>query len=231
MMSYRRRMFWHRWEEWPCTHACTAFFSIPFDEIAGAVPAGLVPERDAHGRGKIEVGYVRFAEGTHGLPATEELAWGIAVERKEGTGFAFYAMNIAADNEPFLALNQTKGFTVHRPPARFTTDLDRRSFSVEDASGPICVLRHQPEGSVPVPFFPVNTEVWTGSAGRLQRRLFKWRGVASIHFAASVATTLHPNHPFFRGVRVERAEPLPSNIFASKKVASAAQLFTAPIDV
>jgi hypothetical protein len=79
--------------------------------------------------------------------------------------------------------------------------------------------------------FPVSTEVWTGRAGSLQRRLFKWRGMARIHFASSVATTLH-DHPFFRGARVSRADPVPSMVFSSAKVAQGtAQLFTAPAPV
>jgi hypothetical protein len=52
--------------------------------------------------------------------------------------------------------------------------------------------------------------------------------MAKVHFAASVASSLR-NHPFFGGVRVDRAEPLPSTVFASTRVAArTAQLFTAP---
>jgi hypothetical protein len=217
------------WDVWPCTHACTAFFSIPIAEIAHVVPPPLIVKKDKHNRGELEVGYVRFRIGTHNLPATEELSWGIAVKRRIGVGFAFYAMNIAADNHAFLDWNEGIGFNVHRPPVRFRSDLDRRSFEVVDDDGPVCVLRHQPEGSIPLPLLPVDTEVWTKRPdGTLARRVFKWRGMAKMHFAASVASSLY-NHRFFNGVRVDRAEPLPTTVFASQRVARrAAQLFTAP---
>lgn len=221
-------MFWRNWDVWPCTHACTAFFAIPYAEVSAMVPAPLVAKRDKHGRAQIELGYVRFRTGIHGLPATEEMAWGIAVERRSGVGFAFYAMNIAADNVPFLDWNANIGFNVYRPPVQFSTDLDRRSFEVSDAAGQICVLRHQPEGSISLPFFPVDTEVWTSGSGKLQRRLFKWKGTAKVHLAAPVASTLCP-HPFFGGVRVDRAEPVPAEVFSSEKVSEhTAQLFTPP---
>jgi hypothetical protein len=222
-------MLSRKWDVWPCTHACTAFFSIPIEQIAHVVPHPLVAKKDKHGRGEIEVGYVRFRAGTHRLPATEELAWAIAVERSVGFGFAFYAMNIAADNSAFLDWNESIGFNVHRTPTRFRSDLDERSFEVADKDGQVCVLRHQPEGSIPLPFFPVTTEVWTKrSDGSLARREFKWRGMAKVHFAASVASSLR-DHPFFGGVHVDRAEPLPSTVFASQRTAErTAQLFTAP---
>jgi hypothetical protein len=222
-------MLTNKWDVWPCTHACTAFFSIPFEEVAHVVPHPLVVKKDKQGRAEIEVGYVRFRAGIHRLPATEELAWAIAVERQVGFGFAFYAMNIAADNAAFLDWNEGIGFKVHRTPTRFRSDLDERSFEVVDTDGQVCVLRHQPEGSIPLPFFPVTTEVWTQrSDGSVARREFKWRGMAKVHFAASVASSLR-NHPFFGGVRVDRAEPLPSTVFASQRVAArTAQLFTAP---
>lgn len=216
-----------KWDTWPCTHACTAFFYVDKTEVEHLVPAPLVLDEDGHGRAKIEVGYVRFRTGIHSLPATEELAWGIGVKRVKGFGFAFLAMNIAADNPAFLDYNAGVGFNVHRPPVRFETDLDRRTYRVEDDFGTICTLRHQPEGSITFPVFPVTTEVWTGTAGALQRRLFKWRGIAKVHFAAAVATTLH-DHPFFRGARVSRADPVPDTVLSSEKVARAAQLFTAP---
>jgi hypothetical protein len=222
-------MLSRKWDVWPCTHACTAFFSIPYAEVAQVVPRPLVAKKDKHGRGEIEVGYVRFRAGTHELPATEELAWAIAVERRVGFGFAFYAMNIAADNSAFLDWNESIGFNVHRSPTRFCSNLDARSFEVADADGQVCVLRHEPEGSIPLPFFPVSTEVWTKRPdGSLARREFKWRGMAMVHFAASAASTLR-DHRFFGGVRVDRAEPLPSIVFSSRHTAQgAAQLFSAP---
>ena len=218
-----------RWDVWPCTHACTAMFSIPLAEVAHVVPPPLVAKKDKHGRAEIEVGYVRFRTGIHNLPATEELAWAIAVERRKGMGFAFYAMNIAADNTPFLDWNEAIGFNVHRKPTRFRADLDRQSYEVVDTDGPVCVLRHQPEGSLRLPLLPMNTEVWTRrDDGGLARRVFKWRGMVNVHLASSVASSLYP-HPFFNGVRVDRAEPLPTTILASRRLDScAAQLFTAP---
>ena len=217
-----------KWDEWPCTHACTAFFRIAKSEVAPFVPPPLVVAEDADGLAEIEVGYVRFREGIHSLPATEELAWAIGVERVKGFGpFAFYAMNIAADNSPFLDFNAGVGFTVHRPPVRFTTDLDKRSFRVEDERGVICTIRHQPEGSVTLPVLPSTTEVWTGKEGSLRRRLFKWKGIAKVHLASSVATTLH-DHPYFGGVRVSRANPVPEMILGSQRVATASQLFSQP---
>lgn len=217
------------WDEWPCSHACTAFFHIARSEVERFVPAPLVVDEVARGVAKIEVGFVRFRDGIHGLPPTDELAWGIAVKRVKGFGFAFYAMNIAADNEGFLDWNAAVGFRVHRPPVRFRVDLDARSFAVRDAAdNPICTLRHQPSGSVPLPFLPVTTEVWTGPEGALRRRVFKWRGMAKLHFASSVATTLH-DHPFFLDARVSRANPLPETILSSARIArSASQLFSSP---
>jgi len=222
-------MLSRKWDVWRCTHACTAFFSIPYSEVAHVVPPPLVAKKREDGRGEIEVGYVRFRAGSHRLPATEELAWGIAVERRFGSGLAFYAMNIAADNTAFLDWNASIGFNVHRPHTRFRSDLDARSFEVQDAQGQICVLRHQPAGSIPLPFFPGTTEVWTRrSDGSLARREFKWRGMAKAHFAASVASTLR-DHQFFCGVRVDRAEPVPSMVFASQRTAQCtAQLFSSP---
>ncbi|MBS2014288.1 MAG: hypothetical protein JST00_15485 [Deltaproteobacteria bacterium] len=221
-------IFGTKWDAWPCTHACTAFFHIAKREIDGLVPPPLVVD-EVGGIAKIEVGFVRFRGGTHSLPPTDELAWGIAVKRVKGVGFAFYAMNIAADNEPFLHWNEGVGFRVHRPLARFVTDLDRRSFRVEDASGPICTLRHQPEGSLFLPTLPVTTEVWTGSGKTLARRVFKWRGIARVHFAASVASTLHDGHPFFFHRKLSRANPVPEQVLSSERFAEgAAQLFTMP---
>lgn len=218
-----------KWDPWPCTHACTAFFHIARREIDGLVPEPLVVEEVAPGVAKIEVGFVRFRAGIHSLPPTDELAWGIAVKRVEGFGFAFYAMNIAADNERFLHWNEQIGFRVHRPLAKFTTDIDRRSFHVEDPHGPICTLRHQPAGSIPLPTFPVTTEVWTGSGPTLARRVFKWQGMAKVHFAASVATTLYDDHPFFMGRKLSRANPIPETVLSSERIATkAAQLFTMP---
>ncbi|MBX3189194.1 MAG: hypothetical protein KF819_19380 [Labilithrix sp.] len=216
-----------KWDVWPCTHSCTAFFHIAKSEVSHLVPAPLVVEEDGEGRAQIVVSYIRFRAGTHSLPATEELAWGIAVKRIKGLGLAIYAMNVAADNVGFLDYNAGIGFDVHRPPVRFDTDLDRRTFRVEDDAGPICTLRHQPEGSLPLPFLPFTTEDWTGRAGSLERRLFKWRGVAKLHLAAAVATTLH-DHPFFRGARVSRANPVPAMVLSSTKVQNAAQCFSAP---
>jgi len=223
---------------WPATHACTAFFTIDANEVRHLLPKELTLKTDKAGRAEIELGFVRFREGFQGddwIGATEEMAWAIAVERRSGFGFAFYAMNLAADNETFLAHNEAIGFHVYRPsgsPVRFHTDLDRRSFEVEDDHGRICVLRHQPEGSLTLPFFPVTTEVWTGSSGNLQRRHFKWRGVAQAHFAASVASTICGGHPFFREANVSRAAPVPVNVFSSQRVAAhASQVFTDPVSV
>jgi hypothetical protein len=78
-------MFWRKWDEWPCTHACTAFFSIAYDLVEGFVPKPLVAKRDKDGRGEIELGYVRLPS-SHGLPDSEEMAWAIAVERVHGSG-------------------------------------------------------------------------------------------------------------------------------------------------
>lgn len=221
-------MFSSRWDVWPCIHACTAFFSIDPREVRDFVPEGLTIKEE-HGRAEIEVGFVHFPE-THGLPETRELAWGIAVERRWGSGMAFYAMNIAADNAAYLKHTESNDrFKVHRPPVRFDNDLDKRSFDVRDDEGPICVLRHQPEGSIPIPFLFGDTEVWSGTGAALEHRSFKWKGVARVHLTAFAATTLH-DHPFFGGVRVSHAEPLPKRVFASPKVTRrGAQLFSPPL--
>jgi hypothetical protein len=157
------------------------------------------------------------------------MAWAVAVERVQGSGFAFYAMNLAADNQAFLAHNAAKGFSVYQPPVMFHADVTKQEYRVEDqAGGLICVLRHQPRGSIPLPFFPVSTEVWTPSAVGLARRLLKWRGVARVHLHASVASTLTA-HPFFGGANLARAEPLPHTVFSSLPIAPcAAQRFTRP---
>lgn len=221
-----------KWDEWPCTHDCTSFFTIPVEEIAPLVPAPLTLATDAAGRGRIEIGYARFS-ASHSLPALQELSWGIAVERRSGRGMAFYCPSLTSDHAGFLDYNEAKAFDTYRPPVRFDTDFDARSFSVRDADGaPICVLRHQPEGSVRLPsllepFFLGTTEVWTGHEGSLQRRIFKWRGVARVRFASPVACSLY-DHPFFGTARVSRAEPVPYEQFSSSKVARATQLFTLP---
>jgi hypothetical protein len=219
-------------DEWPCTHDCTSFFSIPVEEIAPLVPPPLVPHTDARGRGEIEIGFARF-RASHGLPPCHELSWGIAVKRLKGRGMAFYAPMIASDTTGFLDLNESIGFTVFRPTVRFTSDFDRRSFEVSDAQGKtICVLRLQPEELVCLPSFlqPLvigDSEVWTGSEGALQRRTFSWRGVARGLLHPSVAATLC-DHPFFRGARVSRAHPVPHRQLSSAKTADAVQLFGRP---
>jgi hypothetical protein len=229
------------WDTWPCLHACTQFFRVAADAVEHLVPPPLVLKRDRAGRAEIELGYVRFRDGVHGLPPTEEIAWAIAVERVRGFGFAFFAMNIGADNLGFLDYNRKIGFNVAPRPLRFRADVERQTYRVEDEHGAlICALRHQPEGAIPVPVFPVSTEVWTRTPdGRvspggppptngLERRLMKWRGMARVHLAPLVASTL-TDHPFFGGAKLTRAEPIPSIVFSSIAADPfAAQLFSAP---
>ncbi|NUO52592.1 MAG: hypothetical protein HOV80_27415 [Polyangiaceae bacterium] len=221
------------WDVWPCVHACTQFFRVAAEAVEHLVPQPLVIKRDKAGRAEIELGYVRFRDGAHGLPPTEELAWAIAVERVRGLGFAFFAMNIGADNLGFLDYNRRIGFNVAPRPLRFRTDVNRQSYRVEDEGGAlICELRHNAEGSLPVPIFPVSTEVWTRTPdGGLARRTMKWRGRARVHVAPLVASSL-TDHPFFGGAKLTRAEPVPSIVFSSVTADPfAAQLFTAPEEV
>jgi hypothetical protein len=222
-----------KWDRWACTHACTAFFRIPKEEVEHLVPKPLVLALE-HGRAVIEVGFVRFRAGNHDLPAVDEIAWAIQVERTmRRTSYAFYAMSLTSENAAFLDVNERLGFRVFRPPVRFEVDLDRRAYDVRDGSGArICTLRHNPEGGLTFPapiagLFVGASEVFTGVEGALERRRFEWRGVARPHFAPLVASTL-VDHPFFGGVKVSRAEPIPTKVFSSVKAATrAAQLFTA----
>jgi hypothetical protein len=219
-----------RWDTWPCLHACTQFFRVAADAVEHLVPSPLVLKRDKAGRAEIELGYVRFRDGVHGLPPTEEIAWAIAVERVRGVGFAFFAMNIGADNLGFLDYNRKIGFDVAPHPLRFRADTGRQTYHIEDERGAlVCVLRHQPEGAIFVPIFPVSTEVWTRTPdGGLARRLMKWRGTARVHLAPLVASTL-TDHPFFGGAKLTRVEPIPSIVFSSSAFdRCAAQLFSAP---
>lgn len=218
------------WDRWRCLHACTMFFRIAADAVEHLVPEPLVVKRDRDGCADIELGYVRFRANVHGLPPTEELAWAIAVERVRGVGFAFFAMNIGASDPGFLDYNREIGFRVHPAPLRFDVDVEAQRYRVEDERGQlICSLRHHGEGSVPTPFFPVSTEVWTQQdTGALQRRLFKWSGPARIHVSPLSGCTL-TDHAFFGGARLTRARPIPAMVFSSTKTArDAAQLFTAP---
>lgn len=220
-------------ENWPCTHACTAFFRIDASLVAGLVPAPLVLDTE-NGFAKIEVGYVRFRDGiqkqSFRFPATEEIAWAIAVKRVHGFGYSFFAMNIAADNQPFLLYHETIAhFSVYKPPVQFQTDITKREYRVSDAAGTLCIMRHDIEGSLVLPAFPLSTEVWTETNGKLERRYFKWKGMAKVHFAPVVASTLC-DHPFFKGVPVSRAEPIPYEVFTSRLVAPhASQRFTQPM--
>lgn len=219
-----------RWRRWPCTRACTAFFRIPYTAVVGHVPPqlGIVVDRD--GWSQIELGYVRFLAGTEGLPATDELAWAIRVERVEGwLGDAFFAMNITASQASFLAHQRTIGFVTTERVASFREAAGGDAIHVEADGAPICVVRDQTFGRLPIPFYPLSTEVWTRQPeGPLQRRLFRWSGAANVVPVPSVAWTLVP-HPFFRGVDVSRAEPLPTAVLISDRVAvGAEQRFTRP---
>jgi len=122
------------------------------------------------------------------------------------------------------------GFEVLVPPLSATADKDRREFAFRDARGhPVVTLRHQPRGSIPLPFYPFTTEVWTQPRDEpLQRRLFRWWGTANAHLSPAVASTF-ADHPFFRGVPAFRADPIPFQVMSSaRETSSAAQLFTTP---
>ncbi len=220
-----------KWDVWPCAHDCTGFFKIAPRWLRHLVPDEL--ELDLiEGLAHFEVGYARFRP-SHGLDAFEELSWGIAVKRKEGSGFAFYSPMLASNSRGFLEYNRDIGFSVYPEPVKFDVDLDRQSFAVSDERGkPIVVLRHQPESAFTLPtflksFFLKPTEVWTGTSGKLQRRIFDWRGTARVYESGPVASTLRP-HPFFCDAEVDRAEPVPYEMFSSTRIARARQFFTFP---
>lgn len=222
-----------RWDLWPCAHAVTLFYRIEARHLWSHVPAPLAAWHDDQGYGEIELGYNWFFAGPYGLPASEELAWGIRVNRVKGLmGKAFLAMNITANNEQYLArAHDPDGFHVHRPPARFDADLSARVFAVRDAAGDeICTLRYHRQGAIPMPLLPGTTEVFNERVpGRLERREFKWRGLAQLRLSPTVGSVLR-DHPFFRGVPVSKADPLPIEVLASVKGdAIAAQRFTRPV--
>lgn len=218
------------WDRWPCHHACTAFFKIAAEHVVEHIPKELVLYTDKEGRAEIELGYVHF-RASHGLPELHEISWAIRVARKKGCGMAFFEVNLGSDEQAFLDLNQRDGFEVATTPFSATTDIDRREFAFRDARGhPVVTLRHQPRGSIPLPFYPFTTEVWTKTRDHpLQRRLFRWWGTANVHLSPPVPTTF-TEHPFFRGVAVTRAQPIPFQVMASaRETTSAAQLFTKPV--
>jgi hypothetical protein len=219
-----------RWRRWPCTRACTAFFRIPYTAVIGHVPPQLGIVVDHDGWSQIELGYVRFRAGPTG--ACDELAWAIRVERTRGLGDAWLAMNIAASTEEFLARQDEVGFVTCRPPAAFDASGDGATIAISVAGAPVCVLRDQQHGRLPLPFYPLTSEVWTARPGSdvLARRLFRWRGAANVVLAPNVAWTLFP-HAFFRGVDVTRAEPLPTRVLTSDLVVDAEQHFTDPVPV
>lgn len=217
------------WDRWPCHHACTAFFKIAAEHVVEHIPEKLALYTDRKGRAEIEVGYVHF-RASHGLPELHEISWAIRVARKKGWGMAFFEMNLGADQQGFLDLNTRGGFEVFAPPLSATADKDRREFAFRDARGhPVVTLRHQPRGSIPLPFYPFTTEVWTQPREEpLRRRLFRWWGTANAHLSPTVASTF-ADHPFFRGVPAFRADPIPFQVMSSaRETSSAAQLFTTP---
>lgn len=188
---------------------------------------------DDEGWSQIELGYVRLLGGKAGLPPCDELAWAIRVERVEGwLGDAFFAMNITASDAGFLAHNHGIGFATTDRVASFRENAAGDVIRIDLDGEPVCVMRDQTFGRLPLPAYPLSTEVWTKlPGGPLQRRLFRWRGSANVVPVPSVAWTLAP-HPFFRGVDVSRAEPLPTMVLTSQRVAvGAEQLFTAPVVV
>ncbi|CAN5161515.1 hypothetical protein BH09MYX1_BH09MYX1_07240 [soil metagenome] len=220
----------NQWDVWPCSHDCTGFFKIDPAEVRAKIPAPLQLHL-IDGRAHIEVGYARFRP-SHGLPAFEELSWGIAVVRVEGSGFAFYSPSLTSNEQGFLDYNEKIGFKVF-PKVKIVSDLERQQFAAYDQAGnEICVLRHQPRDAFTLPFFLKKvflkpTEVWTDGTGELQSRTFDWRGTARVYQSWPVASTLN-DHPFFQGVRVSRAEPVPYEMFSSTAIAKARQLFTFP---
>lgn len=213
-----------RWRKWPCTSACTAMFRIPAEEVRHLCPKPLRLSVDENDLATIELGYVRFSAGAGypDLPITEELAWGIAIQRERGFGMSFLAASIGADQTLFLQRNEALGFHVEHEPLQFETVHDpARTFVVRDARGaPICELRTQDEGGLVLPWLPGSTEVWTTRDG-LARREFRLRGRARLHLQPKIASRIY-DHPFFRGVKVSRAEPLAHLSFTSLPTAPGA---------
>jgi hypothetical protein len=220
------------WTRWPASHAATLFFRIPLEHVAAHVPRGLSPWTDDEGLGMIEIGYVRFFRQVRGriqiLPPSEEVAFGVRVERKRGLGMAFLAVNVAADNEQFLSRAERDAFATYPSTIRFDADLDAGVISAADARGPICTLRYRVDASVTMPGLPGDTEVWSNRDDVLLRRRFGWQGVAKAVPVPVVASTLC-EHPFFAGIDVTKAEPLATQALISRRLAAgAAQWFETP---
>jgi hypothetical protein len=221
------------WNVWPCTHQCTQFFRIAREEVERLLPSELVPyaKVDKAGYASFEVGYSCFPAGKEGLPASNELSLAVQLRPEKLLRLAVFQLNIAADNQPFLDHTlEIDRYRVYTPPVKFVVDHRKREFIVSDARGGlIAALQHRVKGSIFLPCLPLVTEAWSQLPGQpLQRRLFKWRGAAYYHVAPFVGSILMP-HPFFAGLDVSRAEPIATEVFASREFASgSAQLLTSP---
>jgi len=229
------------------------FFKLPIDIIAPFVPPGMRPfQPDAQRKyGLIHLGYIKMRPGNlrseshpRGLPAFEELTWGVQAqpyERDWKLPYTFVANRLAGNHRTFREVSRDVD---HYPiydtdDIQFRPNLNEYSVSVVADGKTICELSlgatlsgDKAEVDRRYAVLPVPAEVVKpGPNGTLYRNTFNFLGlvrrIEAHELDTSAVHKLH-DHAFFDGLFASPlAIPIPYAVMMSRPGTLAAQIIGA----
>ena len=195
---------------WRFDFALSTLFEIETDAIEHLVPKGLTPMQSAPGMSLISLTALNFPAGALGeLPEFQELIYGVLVPPDLSRGvpkFATFILTLgstckehlehSADYYKLPVSDQFNNVVIQREP---------HVVEFEDANGPILTMRN----IHPEPVYAdadLYFQAFVEDNGELYVADLHMQGGLFEHQQHGDGGTLH-QHPFFRGLNVEDAEP------------------------